>query len=42
MLGLRLDEGLDIDKFNKDFDTDFLKEYSYVLENLLNNNSIIN
>lgn len=37
MLGLRLDEGLDIDKFNKDFDTDFLKEYSYVLENLLNN-----
>ncbi len=37
MLGLRMDSGLDIQKFNKDFNTDFLKEYSYVLENLLNN-----
>ena len=37
MLGLRMDSGLDIQKFNADFNTDFLKEYSYVLENLLNN-----
>ena len=28
MLALRMDEGLDIIKFNKDFDTDFLKEYA--------------
>lgn len=37
MLALRLDEGLDIEKFNKTFQTDFLKEYDFVLQNLLNN-----
>ena len=37
MLGLRMDSGLDLQKFNADFNTDFVKEYNYVLENLLNN-----
>ena len=37
MHGLRMDSGLDLQKFNADFNTDFVKEYNYVLENLLNN-----
>lgn len=40
MLALRMDKGLDILRFNADFNTDFLKEYNYVLENLLNNNLV--
>lgn len=40
MLGLRLDKGLDIKKFNDDFKTDFLKEYDFVLKKLLENNCV--
>ena len=40
MLALRLDEGLDITKFNHDFHCDFLSDYGEVLKNLLNKNLV--
>ena len=40
MLGLRMDKGPDLLQFNKDFATDFVKEYNFVLENLLHNNFV--
>ena len=32
MLGLRMDEGMDIDRFNSDFDVDFLDTYRQKLQ----------